>query len=114
MPAQKPADEMTEDELREWEQRLFTDGVNPVPIRQGVPTSVSSYGWDSDLDATVEHTNGSRYLVGIRDGKLTRLALLEPVNASESMGSRAAIAARTPAPQTAHPNLPGVRKRKLA
>jgi hypothetical protein len=64
---------MTEDELREWKLRLFTQGVNPVPIRQDAPASVSSYAWDPDLRATVEYANGRRYLVAIRDGKLTRL-----------------------------------------
>jgi hypothetical protein len=116
MPASplKPAHEMTEDELREWKQRLFTEGVSPVPIRQEASTSVSSYAWDPDLDATVEYANGNRYIVGVRDGKLTRLASGESVTGSEDAGSRPALATKIPAPQTAHPNLPAVRKRKLA
>ena len=105
---------MTEDELREWKQRLFAEGVNPVPIRQEASTSVSSYAWDSGLDATVEYANGNRYIVGIRDGKLTRLASVEPATGSENTGSRPAIATSIPAPQTARSNPPGVRKRKLA
>ncbi len=76
-PPRKPAHEMTEDELREWRQRLFTQGVDPVPIRQNAPASVSSYAWDPGLRATVEYANGRRYVVAIRDGKLTRLSEAE-------------------------------------
>jgi hypothetical protein len=116
MPASppKPAHQLTEDELREWKQRLFTDGVKPVPIRQDASTSVSSYGWDPDLNTTVEYANGNRYIVGVRDGKLTRLASVEPAAGSEETRSRPATATSIPPTQTAHPNPPGVRKRKLA
>lgn len=113
-PPRKPVHEMTQDEFREWKQRLLTEGVNPVPIRQEASTSVSSYAWDPDRCATIEYVNGDRYIVGIRDEKLTRLASIEPVTVSESTGSRSAGIQDLPPPYTAHPNLPGVRKRKLA
>jgi hypothetical protein len=112
-PPRNPAHEMTEDELREWRQRLFAQGVNPVPIRHDAPASVSSYAWDPDLGATVEYANGRRYVVAIRDGKLTRLStveLAEPGKA-ESTDSPPAV---VKAPVTANPKRQGVRNRKLA
>jgi hypothetical protein len=114
-PPRKPVHEVSEAELtasdttgpepRDWKRRLFTQGVNPIPIREDASPSVSSYGWDPDLRATVEHADGNRYLVGIRDGKLVRGALVEPVIETGSAGPRT---------RKAHPNLPVVRKRKLA
>ncbi len=115
MPApRKPVDEMTEDEFREWKQRLFTEGRNPVAIRQEGCASVSSYAWDPDLGATLEHTDGNRYIVGIKDGKLIRLAKVESLIGSEGSGSRPNMPTKATAPQTANSNPPGVRKRRLA
>ena len=113
-PPRKPVDEMTEDEFREWKQRLFTQGRNPVAIRQEGSASVSSYAWDPDLGATVEHADGNRYIVGIKDGKLARLEQVESLIGSEGVGSRPAMPTKATAPQTANPNPPGVRKRRLA
>lgn len=112
-PPRKPAHEMTDDELREWRQRLFTQGVNPAPIRHDAPASVSSYAWDPNLGATVEYANGRRYVVAIRDGKLTRLStveLAEPVSKPESDSPPAVVKA----PVTEDPKRQGIRNRKLA
>jgi hypothetical protein len=105
---------MTEDESREWRQRLFTQGVNPVPIRHDAPASVSSYAWDPDLGATVEYADGRRYVVALRDGKLTRLSTVkgaEPVSKAEGPDSPSAVGK---APVTADPKRQGIRNRKLA
>jgi len=113
-PPRKPVDEMTEDEFREWKQHLFTQGRNPVSIRQEGSASVSSYAWDPDLGATIEHNDGNRYIVGIKDGKLTRLAEVESLIGSEGARSRPAMQTKATAPQPANSNPPGVRKRRLA
>jgi len=101
-------------EFREWKQRLFTEGLNPVAIRQEGSASVSSYAWDPDLGATVEHADGNRYIVGVKDGRLTRLAQVESLIESEGAGSRPAMQTKATAPQTANQNPAGGRKRRLA
>jgi hypothetical protein len=87
-PPRKPVSEMSEDEFREWKQGLFAAGVNPLPIRREASASVSAYAWESDLRATVEHVNGMRYMIGLREGKLTRLRLLGPEIESENLAFR--------------------------
>lgn len=79
-PPRKPVADMTEQQFREWKRRLFTAGRNPVAIRRKGSASVSSYAWDPSLGATVEYTDRHRYIVGIKDGKLTRLAKVEAAN----------------------------------
>jgi hypothetical protein len=72
------------------------EGMNPVPIRQNAPRTSPSYAWDPSLGATLEYANGKRYFVGIRDGKIARLAPPE-------------TPAEIPASHTARP---GARKRR--
>ncbi len=45
----------------------------PVPPRKTSP----SYAWDPSLGATLEDTNRKRYFVGIRNGRIARLAPVE-------------------------------------
>jgi hypothetical protein len=101
VPPRKPIDEMTEEEIRRWEEWLLAEGMNPVPIRQDAPPTSPSYAWDPGLGATLEYAHGKRYFVGIRDGKIARLA---PVDTP----------AEIPASHTVSPDLPDTRKRKLA
>ena len=69
-----------------------------MPIRQDAPPASPSYAWDPSLGATLEYTNGKRYFVGIRDGRIARLAAVE-----------------TPAEiPVSHTDLSDARKRKLA
>ncbi len=75
-PPVKTVDEMSEQERHEWRDWLFAEGLNPVPIRQDVPPTVSSYGWDPILGVTVEHTAGHRYAVDLVEGNLTRIGEL--------------------------------------
>jgi hypothetical protein len=74
----------------------FNGRNNPphfVPIRQDAPPISSSYAWNPSLGVTLEYTNGKRYYVGLRDGRITRLA---PVDTP----------AEIPASHTARPDLP--------
>ena len=66
--------EMTEAEIRHWNEWLLAEGINPKPIRQDRPPGSSSYGWDPVLPATLEYAGGVRYFVGIADRKIARLA----------------------------------------
>jgi hypothetical protein len=88
-------------EIRQWEKLLLTEGMNPVPIRQDAPPTPTSYAWDPNLGGTLEYANGKRYFVGLRDGRIARLAPVE-------------TPAEIPASHTARPVLPDARKRKLA
>jgi len=46
----KPIDEMTAEEIRQWEAWLLAEGMNPSPIRQDIPPGTSSYAFDPDLN----------------------------------------------------------------
>jgi hypothetical protein len=94
----KPIDEMTEEEIRQWEEWLLAEGMNPVPIRQDAPPTSPSYAWDPSLGATLEYADGKRYFVGLRDGRIARLA---PVEAPAEI-------------PVSHAVRPDARKRKLA
>ncbi len=98
----KPAQDMTEDELRQWKEWLLEQGLNPRPIQVNLPRSGSVYTYDRVLAAVVERTpDGSRYLVEVRDGKITRargldrdpiITSLMPANSGDDPGSSAIVA----------------------
>jgi len=109
----KPIDEMTADEIRQWEAWLLAEGMNPLPIRQDIPPGTSSYAFDPALNATIEYVGERRYFVGIVDGKVARLAPVE--SAQESSNTcPPALAAQPQSPENAHIGPPEIRERKLA
>jgi len=65
------------------------------------------------IKATIEYVGERRYLVGIVDGKVARLApvesALEPANKS-----RPAIATQPHSPENPHKGPPEIRERELA
>ena len=95
----KPIEQMTDGEIRDWQSRLIEQGRHPEAIRQDVPASTPAYGWDADIKSTVEYVDGERYQVTMRNGKLTRVSRL-----SSSTGTRDNKSLKSP----------GVRKRKIA
>jgi hypothetical protein len=73
----KPVEEMTERETREWKEWLFAQGADPAPIREEASLSVPAYGWDKDRKAVIESVHGQRFLVKLDNGGLCRGPLLE-------------------------------------
>jgi hypothetical protein len=73
----KPVEEMTERETREWKEWLFAQGADPAPIREEASLSVPAYGWDKDRKAVIESVHGQRFLVKLENGGLCRGPLLE-------------------------------------
>jgi hypothetical protein len=90
----KPVDEITLEETRQWKGWLLDRGINPVPIRQDISPTTSSFAFDPDLRATIEYMGGKRYFVGIVDGKIARLGPVE--SEQESVNADRPALFRTP------------------
>ncbi len=96
---EKPIEQMTDREIREWQNGLVEQGLHREAIRQEVPASTPAYGWDPETKSAVEYVDGVRYQVAVRDGKLTRIGRL-----SSSTGTQDHKSLKTSS----------VRKRKIA
>jgi hypothetical protein len=85
-PPDKPLDQMTQEEVREWKDWLMAEGWKPRPFAWGrelhakqgdtgsVPFSESVYDYEPTLNKVVERSpDGKRYIVGVRNAELQRV-----------------------------------------
>jgi hypothetical protein len=85
-PPNKPLEQMTQEEVREWKDWLTADGRKPRPfvwgrefrtgeVQNGLgPVSESVYKYEPELNGVIERSaDGKRYIVGVRNGELQRL-----------------------------------------
>ena len=72
--------DMTLSEQQVFDSTLQVTGAEPLDIEPALPDG-TGYDWDPGLKVTVETTpEGRRFVVELREGKLTRLREIIPAN----------------------------------